>query len=157
MESNEAPLFVVRPDDAERAYAWPCIVNVPMADGTKEPRKFVAKFKLLSDEDEKYLRDPFRAAAADRDRSKAAIQLADGLITQDKYQETLNSIDLKAVFDPNLALLNMALQGFVELKNVNGEAVPDTDAIALIRKLSYTWFGLARGYWEMRDGRLEKN
>lgn len=53
--------------------------------------------------------------------------------------------------------LKECLVGFADLKDENGNAVNDDDAIKLVLSLPYAVRALARGYWEMVEGRLPKN
>ena len=53
--------------------------------------------------------------------------------------------------------LQECLVGFEDLKDASGNAVTDDIAVPLFLSLPYAVRGLARGYWEMIEGRLPKN
>ena len=57
----------------------------------------------------------------------------------------------------DLLQLDLCLAGFDDFKDENGNAVSDEEARAVLLKLPYVVRGLARGYFEMIEGRLPKN
>lgn len=57
----------------------------------------------------------------------------------------------------DLAQLKECLVGFEDLKDENGNSVPDEKSVPLMLSLPYAVRALARGYWEMVQGRLSKN
>lgn len=128
MDNNTVEL-IFEEDAADRVIEWPFTMAVPMKGGTVQLQTGTARFRLLADTENK------------TNGEQAAASFLSALRSERSNEDIVRD----------------AVVGFVGLKDKNGNAVDDDKAKALFLKLPYACIGLARGYFEMAQGRLPKN